>query len=156
MFISTVNVTSNIYVLYIYIYLFGVLHRFQQLQVITRRVVGRAEETSTYSLSHASVRGQILSILCESFQVTVRLSTSQHTTACQVRYCKLPTNGKQLPAFPLEVVPGTEARPQRWEVRVLPLCHHGPLYIYIKFLFNVHQCSVGPRWQSGNTLASHL
>ena len=28
-------------------------------------------------------------------------------------YCKLPTNGKQLPAFPLEAVPGIEPR---WEV----------------------------------------
>ena len=41
-------------------------------------------------------------------------------------YCKLPTNGKQLPAFPLEAVPGIEPQPQRWEARVLPLCHHGP------------------------------
>ena len=44
-----------------------------------------------------------------------------------VLYCKLPTNGKQLPAVPLEAVPGTEPRPQRWEARVLPLSHHGPL-----------------------------
>ena len=44
----------------------------------------------------------------------------------RVLYCKLPTNGKQLPAFPLEAVPGTEPRPQRWEARVLPLCHRGP------------------------------
>ena len=41
-------------------------------------------------------------------------------------YCKLPTNGKQLPAFPLEAMTGIELRPQRWEVRVLPLCHRGP------------------------------
>ena len=44
----------------------------------------------------------------------------------KVLYCKLPTNSKQLPAFPLEAVPGTEPRPQRWEARVLPLCHRGP------------------------------
>ena len=44
----------------------------------------------------------------------------------RVLYCKLPTNDKQLPAFPLEAVPGTEPRPQRWEARVLPLCHCGP------------------------------
>ena len=67
---------------------------FNTVQVISRRVVGRAEETSTYSLSG-------------------------------VLYCKLPTNGKQLPAFPLEAVPGTEPQPQRWEGRVLPLCHRG-------------------------------
>ena len=41
-------------------------------------------------------------------------------------YCNLTTNGKQLPAFPLEAVPGTELRPQRWEARVIPLCHRGP------------------------------
>ena len=39
-------------------------------------------------------------------------------------YCKLPMNGKQLPAYPLEAGPGTEPRPQRWEARALPLCHH--------------------------------
>ena len=26
----------------------------------------------------------------------------------------------------LEAVPGTEPQPQRWEVRVLPICHCGP------------------------------
>ena len=36
-------------------------------------------------------------------------------------YCKLPTNGKQLPAFPLEVGTGFELGSQRWEVGVLPL-----------------------------------
>ena len=41
-------------------------------------------------------------------------------------YCKLPTNGKQLPALPHEAVPGTEPQPQRWEARMLPLCHRGP------------------------------
>ena len=43
----------------------------------------------------------------------------------RVLYCKLPTNGKQLPAFPLEAVPRIEPRLQRWEARVLPLCHRG-------------------------------
>ena len=43
-------------------------------------------------------------------------------------YCKLPTNGKQLPAFPLTAMTGIEPRPQRWEARVLPLCHRGPSY----------------------------
>ena len=40
----------------------------------------------------------------------------------RVLYCKLPTNSKQLPAFPHESMPGIEPRPQRWEARVLPLC----------------------------------
>ena len=44
----------------------------------------------------------------------------------RVLYCKLPTNGKQLPAFPLEAVLGIEPCPQRWEARVLPLSHRGP------------------------------
>ena len=48
-------------------------------------------------------------------------------------YCKLPTNSKQLPAFPLEAVPGIEPRPQRWEARVLPLCHRGPRSWFIEF-----------------------
>ena len=47
----------------------------------------------------------------------------------RVLYCKLLTNGKPLPALPLEAVPGTEPRPQRWEARVLPLCYHGPLLL---------------------------
>ena len=51
---------------------------------------------------------------------------NQYIEVVRVLYCKLPTNGKQLPVFPLEAVPGTEPRPQRWEARVLPLCHRGP------------------------------
>ena len=51
---------------------------------------------------------------------------NQYMQFLRVLYCKLPTNGKQLPAFPLEAVLGIEPRPQRWEERVLPLCHHGP------------------------------
>ena len=59
---------------------------------------------------------------------------NQYIQFVKVLYCKLPTNGKQLPAFPLEAVPGTEPRPQRWEARVLPLCHHGPyLGFYVAF-----------------------
>ena len=46
---------------------------------------------------------------------------NQYIQFARVWYCKLPTNGKQLPAFPLEAVPGIETRPQRWEARVLPL-----------------------------------
>ena len=51
---------------------------------------------------------------------------NQYIQSVRVLYCKLPTNGKQLPAFPLEAMPGIEPRPQRWEARVLPLCHRGP------------------------------
>ena len=55
---------------------------------------------------------------------------NQYIQFVRVLYCKLPTNSKQLPAFPLEAVPGTEPRPQRWETRVIQLCHCGPLYIF--------------------------
>ena len=52
---------------------------------------------------------------------------NQYIEFVRVLYSKLRTNGKQLPAFPLEVVLGIEPRPQRWEARVLSLCHCGPL-----------------------------
>ena len=59
--------------LFILFYL-GFYVAFNTVQVISQRVVGRAEEISTYI--------QFVRVL----------------------YCKLPTNGKQLPAFPLEAV----------------------------------------------------
>ena len=52
---------------------------------------------------------------------------NQYIEFARVVYCKLPTNGNQLPAFPLTAMTGIEPRPQRWEARVLPLCHRGPL-----------------------------
>ena len=39
---------------------------------------------------------------------------NQYIQLVKVLYCKLPANGKQLPAFPLEVGPVTEPRSQRW------------------------------------------
>ena len=51
---------------------------------------------------------------------------NQYIEFARVLYCKLPTNGKQLPAFPLQAMTGIKPRPQRWEARVLPLCHCGP------------------------------
>ena len=51
---------------------------------------------------------------------------NQYIEFARVLYCKLPTNGKQLPAFPHRALTGIEPRPQRWEARVLPLCHRGP------------------------------
>ena len=44
----------------------------------------------------------------------------------KVLYCKLPTNAKHPPVFPLEVGPGFEFRSQTWETRVFPRYHHGP------------------------------
>ena len=54
---------------------------------------------------------------------------NQYIQLVKVLYCKLSINGKQLPAFPLEVGPGYELRSQRWDARVLPLCHHGPYHV---------------------------
>ena len=58
---------------------------------------------------------------------------NQYIEFARVLYCKLPTNGKQLPAFPLEAMTGIGPRPQRWEARVLPLCHCGP-YTQVKHI----------------------
>ena len=79
---------------FIFIYLFGVLQRFQHC---------------TGHITMGSWKG----------------NGNQYFQFIRVLYCKLLTNGKQLPAFPFEAVLGTEPRPQRWEARVLPLCHHG-------------------------------
>ena len=80
----------------LFIYLFGVLRRFQHC---------------TGHITTGSWKGR----------------GNQYIQFIRVLYCKLLTNGKQLPAFPLEAVPGTEpGGEQRWEARVLPLCHRGP------------------------------
>ena len=78
-----------------FIYL-GFYVTFNTVQVISRRVVGRAEETSTYSSSGF----------------------------CTVN-CRPTASNYQLSH--LRDVPGTEPRSQRWQARVLPLCHRGPL-----------------------------
>ena len=80
----------------LFIYLFGVLRRFQHC---------------TGHITAGSWKGR----------------GNQYIQFVRVLYCKLPTNGKQLPAFPLKATLGIEPRPQRWEARVLPLCHRGPL-----------------------------
>ena len=79
----------------------------------------------------------LLGVLCHFQHCTGHITTgswkgrgNQYIEFVRVLYCKLPTNGKQLPTFPLEVVPGIEPRPQRWEGRVLPLCHHGPRQVF--------------------------
>ena len=64
---------------------------------------------------------------------------NQYIQLVRVLYCKLPTNGKQLSAFPLEVRPGIELRFQRWEARVLPFCHCAPPPPQAIFL-NVSYC----------------
>ena len=86
---------GGIFRLLLFIYLFGILRRFQHC---------------TGHITTGSWKGR----------------GNQYIEFIRVLYCKLPTNGKQLPAFPLEAVLGIEPRPQRWEARVLPLCHRGP------------------------------
>ena len=44
---------------------------------------------------------------------------NQYIHLVKVLYCKQPTIGMQLPAFP-------HKHPQRWEASVLPLHHPGP------------------------------
>ena len=68
---------------------------------------------------------------------------NQYIQFIRVLYCKLPTSGKQLPAFPLEAMPGTEPWPQRWEARVLPLCHHGPITLPCEHLLRKYKAQTG-------------
>ena len=90
------------YLIYLFIYLFGVLRRFQHC---------------TGHITTGSWKGR----------------GNQYIEFARVVYCKLPTNGKQLPAFPLTAMTGIDPRPQRWEARVLPLCHRGPQVKLSKF-----------------------
>ena len=83
-------IMQTLVIRWLFIYLFGVLRRFQHC--IGHNTMG-------------SWKGR----------------GKQYIQFVRVLYCKLSTNGKQLPAFPLEAMPGTEPRPQRWEARVLPL-----------------------------------
>ena len=50
---------------------------------------------------------------------------SQYIQLVKVLHCKLPTISKQLPTFPHKVL-GLNHQPQRWEARMLPLCHRSP------------------------------
>ena len=86
----------------------------------------------------------LFGVLCRFQHCTGHITTgswkgrgNQYIQFIRVLYCKLLTNGKQLPAFPLEAVPGTEPRPQRWEARVLPLYHHGPSNLIIVSIANI-------------------
>ena len=86
----------------------------------------------------------LFGVLCRFQRCTGHMTTgswegrgNQYIQLVKVLYCKLPTNGKQLPAFPLEVGSGTEPRSQRWEARVLPLCHRRPRLSAIKVLLEL-------------------
>ena len=76
--------------------LFGVLRRFQHC---TGHIT-----TGSYPSNEKVVRG------------------NQYIQFTRVLYCKLPTNGKQLPAFPLEAMTGIETRPQRSHIDIKFIC----------------------------------
>ena len=64
----------------------------------------------------------LFGVLCHFQHCTGHITTgswkgrgNQYIQFARVVYCKLPTNGKQLPAFPLKAMTGIEPRPQRWE-----------------------------------------
>ena len=108
---------------YRFIYL-GFYIAFNTVQVISQRVVLLAEETSTYSWSRLCTincrpmaSNYQLSHLIYLFGVLRRLQHctghittgsftgrgNQYIQLVKVVYYKLPTNGKQLPAFPLDL-----------------------------------------------------
>ena len=103
------------YVFLNFFYLFGVCVAFNTIQShISKRpnyLLGRFEnflgfETASNNITMGSWKGR----------------GYQYIQLVKVLYCKLPTNGKQLPAFPLEAGPGTEPglRNGRRE------CYHSP------------------------------
>ena len=58
----------------------------------------------------------------------------------KVLNCKLPTNGKQLPAFPYKIRQGFELLSPKWEASVLPLHHHRkPPVVPQSWSFTVYQ-----------------
>ena len=75
-----------------FIYLFGVLRRFQHC---------------TGHITTGSWKGR----------------GNQYIQFVRVLYCKLPTNGKQLPAFPLEAVPGIEPANKTTDYATLVITH---------------------------------
>ena len=101
------------------IYLFGVLRRFQHY---TGHIVWTVPVQSDRLNSALSpvVYGDIALSINTQYNITTGIG-NQYIQLVKVLYCKLPTNGKQLPAFPLKVRPGSEPRSQRWEARVLQL-----------------------------------
>ena len=61
---------------------------------------------------------------------------NQYILLVKVLYCKLPTNSKHLPAFPLEVGPGTKPRPQRWNCNVVSGLNIHDIAVLYVFAYN--------------------
>ena len=96
----SVLTSQAIFVPRFFIYLFGVFYvAFNTVQVISRRVVLWAEETSTYSWS------RFCTVNCWALVSNYGLS------------------------FIRSKVWGLNRWPQRWEGSVLPLHHHGPSFM---------------------------
>ena len=91
----------------VYFVYFGFCIAFNTVQVISRQIVGRAEETSTYSWSRL----------------------------CTVN-CRPTASNYQLSHFTyIPIGPRNKPQPQRWEARVLPLCHHSPSHTVKPFIY---------------------
>ena len=92
----------HIQLFYLLIYL-GFYVAFNTVQIISRRIVGRAEETST----------------CSSLGFCNCRPSASNYQFCHLRPCR-----------------ESNPRPQRWEARVLPLCHRGPLFHIQRLPYN--------------------
>ena len=55
---------------------------------------------------------------------------NQYIQFVRVLYCKLPTNSKQLPAFPLEAVPGNEPVVLRTQIKLIDILE----YILLQYI----------------------
>ena len=77
---------------------------------------------------------------------------NQYIQFVRVLYCKLPTNGKQLPAFPLEAVPGIEPRPQRWLYTCISHTYVCTSYYVILVFTHCHLCLAPALIRDGSVL----
>ena len=66
----------------------------------------------------------LFGVLCRFQHCTGHITTgswkgrgNQYIQFVRVLYCKLPNNGKQLPAFPLQAILGTKPWSQRWPLQ---------------------------------------
>ena len=105
----------------------NVQHRYRPIISIIHLVHNQKFASLTPDIYLVSVLHNTYSIFGYIVMGSWKGRGNQFIQMVKVLYCKLPTNGKQQPAFPLEVGLGFELRSHRWEGSVLPLCHSGPL-----------------------------
>ena len=99
---------------------FNIFRRFMAVFII---YLGFLMSLSTHCIGHITTG----SFMCRG---------NQQIKLVKVLYCKLPTNGKQLPAFPLEIGQGFELRSQKLEVSVTTLTLW-PLFMAVAILLTV-------------------